>query len=347
MKKKIFKHKFYIYIHIINIIKNKMNCNEDNDYICIVLGETGVGKSSFINGITNKQEACKVSNSARACTTKFKIVSTAHDNSRFHFIDTPGLNDAKGDEKNINEIKTGLSDYPKFRCIIILLKFQEMRLKAPDITSLKNFMQCFPSKSFWDHVFIVRTHADTSAKKFKKEKAKVEGKIVESINDEEEKAFIDFKNFMRRKKIELPTSIDEFYVDNDNEDEDNYENNKIEYNKIFNKIKQIRPMFKNVTKSEYERVETEGLKFPVKQTWRKIQYIDYEDNKTSTSPYISYELEVANYKIVARRKRKEVLETESECGDVRIKYQYYETCIYDVDGKQVEGKECSKGTGWE
>ena len=74
MKKRIFKHKFYIYIHIINIIKNKMNCNEDNDYICIVLGETGVGKSSFINGITNKQEACKVSNSARACTTKFKIV---------------------------------------------------------------------------------------------------------------------------------------------------------------------------------------------------------------------------------------------------------------------------------
>ena len=51
-----------------------MNCNEDNDYICIVLGETGVGKSSFINGITNKQEACKVSNSARACTTKFKIL---------------------------------------------------------------------------------------------------------------------------------------------------------------------------------------------------------------------------------------------------------------------------------
>ena len=77
------------------------NCN---DYVCLVLGETGVGKSSFINGITN-QQACKVSSEGKACTTKFKIVKTRHENSQYNFIDTPGLNDAKGDEKNINEIK--------------------------------------------------------------------------------------------------------------------------------------------------------------------------------------------------------------------------------------------------
>ena len=315
-----------------------------DDYVCLVLGETGVGKSSFINGITNQKEACKVSSKGKACTTKFKIVKTRNENSQFYFIDTPGLNDAKGDEKNINEIKTGLSDYPKFRCILILLKFQDQRLKDTDIKNLRIFMQCFPSKKFWEHVFIVRTHADTSSKKFNKEKKKVEGKIVESIN---ERDFIDFKNFMTYRNIELPTHIDEFYVDNDDQDENNYSNNEEEFDKIFQKIKNIRPMFKSVTKIEYDQIETTGHTFPVKQTWRKIKYLDYDNKAIYTNPYVSFESEETNYPILRRKKRKVVIDTESDCGDVKIKYDYYETCIYNVDGREIEGKECYKGSGWE
>ena len=313
-----------------------------DDYVCLVLGETGVGKSSFINGITN-QQACKVSSKGKACTMKFKIVKTRYENSQYHFIDTPGLNDAKGDEKNINEIKTGLSDYPKFRCILILLKFQDKRLKDTDIKSLKIFMQCFPSKKFWEHVFIVRTHADTSSKKFNKEKKKVEGKIVESIN---EPAFIDFKNFITNRNIDLPTHIDEFYVDND-EDPDNFSNNEEEFYKIFKKIKKTPLMFKSVTKVEYDKIETAGHIFPVKQTWRKIKYLGYDNSAIYTDPYIAFESEETNFPILRYRKRKEVIETDSDCGDVKIKYDYYQTCIYDVDGREVEGKECYKGSGWE
>ena len=245
-----------------------------------------------------------------------------HENSQYSFIDTPGLNDAKGDEKNINEIKTGLSDYPKFRCILILLKFQDIRLKDTDIKSLKIFMQCFPSKKFWEHVFIVRTHADVISKKFKKEKKKLEEKL--------------FK-----------VQIDEFYVDNDNEDENNYSNNEEEFDKIFKKIKNTPPMFKKVSKIEYDQIETAGHTFPVKQTWRKIKYLDYDNNEISSNPYISFESEETNYPILERRKRKTVVDTESDCGDVKIKYDYYETCIYNVDGRKVEGKECYKGSGWE
>ena len=58
------------------------NCD---DYVCLVLGETGVGKSSFINGITNQKEACKVSSKGKACTTKFKIVKTRNENSQYLF----------------------------------------------------------------------------------------------------------------------------------------------------------------------------------------------------------------------------------------------------------------------
>jgi len=56
---------------------------------------------------------------------------------------------------------------------------------------------------------------------------------------------------------------------------------------------------------------------------------------------------VPSYRVLRINKRKEVLETESDCGDVNIKYAYYETKIYEIEGKEISGKECYKGTGLE
>lgn len=313
-------------------------------YFCIVLGETGVGKSSFINAITRKNN-CKIGNESKACTINFKIESTLHNQDNYFFIDTPGLNDAKGDEKNINEIKTSLSDYPNFRCILILLKFQDLKFTTTIINNLKIFMQCFPTKEFWKHVFIVRTHADPGSRGFANDKKKIEGAIVKSITSNE-KDFIDFKNFMDKKKIDLPENIAEFYVDNVNDGSDNYEFNKKEFNKIFNEIKTIPKMFKTIKKLDRERIE-EGGKFPKKRTYRTITFVDNEGNEICATPYMCYEVEVSKYKIIDRKKRKVAIETESDCGDVKIKYDYYETCIYDVNGKEVIGEECYKGNGWE
>jgi hypothetical protein len=72
-------------------------------------------------------------------------------------------------------------------------------------------MHCFPLKNFWKHIFIVRTHADASSKKFQREKAKISNSIVNSLNGEddndndkkEEKKEDDFqelKNYMIQKK---------------------------------------------------------------------------------------------------------------------------------------------------
>jgi GTPase Era involved in 16S rRNA processing len=329
----------------------------NDDYICLVLGETGVGKSTFINGITQTKE-CKVSNKGKACTRYFKIVRSQYNGSTFSLIDTPGLNDAKGDEKNINQIKTALSDYPKFRAILILLKFQDIRLTNSTAKSLKILMQCFPLKNFWKHVFIVRTHADTSSKKFQREKAKILNSIVNSLNGEDENDndkkdkkteddFQELKNYMIQKNIEFPQTIDEYYVDNDDEDPENFDNNETEFGKILNKIKKTQPMFKDITKLEYDKVcDTET--FPVKQTWRTIKFIDYDGNIIKTSPFLSYEDEEnPNYEVIDVKKRKYEIDTKSDCGEVRIKYEYYEIKVYNVNGKAIEGKECYKGCGWE
>lgn len=53
-----------------------------------------------------------------------------------------------------------------------------------------------------------------------------------------------------------------------------------------------------------------------------------------------------------RIKDKVVVETENNCGDVSIKYDDYETCVYKVPDnnnsfKLVKGKRCDKGLHWE
>jgi GTPase Era involved in 16S rRNA processing len=327
----------------------------NEDYICLVLGETGVGKSTFINGITRTKE-CKVSNKGKACTRNFKIVRTQYNRSIYSLIDTPGLNDAKGDEKNINQIKTALSYSPNFTCILFLLKFQDIRLTNSTTKNLKILMQCFPLKYFWKHVFIVRTHADTSSKKFEREKAKIRNSIVDSLNGKDENDnqdqkdyddFKDLKNYMIQNNIEFPQAIDEFYVDNDDEDPYNFDNNEEEFSKIFNKIKETRPMFKNISQFEYDKVCDTGL-FPVKQTLRTIKFIDYDGHVISTKPFLSYEDEEnPGYEVIETKERKYEVDSESDCGDVRIKYDYYEIKVYNVNGKALEGKECYKRSGWE
>ena len=109
---------------------------------------------------------------------------------------------------------------------------------------------------------------------------------------------------MEQKKIELPEKIDEFYVDNDNEDADNYDNNEEEFNKIFEKIKNIPPMFKKITKIDTDKVvEKTGNKFPVKQTMRIIKYIDYDGNSINSSPFLTFESEESPFPILRVRKR--------------------------------------------
>jgi putative ribosome biogenesis GTPase RsgA len=50
-------------------IKNYENLvmNEISDKVVVLLGKTGVGKSSFINCITNKND-CKIGKSFESCT---------------------------------------------------------------------------------------------------------------------------------------------------------------------------------------------------------------------------------------------------------------------------------------
>lgn len=70
--------------------------------------------------------------------------------------------------------------------------------------------------------------------------------------------------------------------------------------------------------------------------------INYDGKEIETRPYLSTKEERA----IRIKERKVLLETES-IGNVIIKQDYYETKIYEVDGKEISGKECKTRTGWE
>ena len=197
---------------------------------CLVVGSSGVGKSSFINSISKSKE-CKVSGEAYNCTMDLQLIYTEHDNHKYIFVDTPDFDVPIGDGLNIQSLKL-ISNYPKIKCIILVMAFHDKRVTNSMVQNIKKLIEWFPIKQFWEHVFIVRTKCpERGSKMFIKN---IEGSFVKSLNYSD-----DLKKFIIEKKIaNIPSFIDEFYVDCLGE-EDDYEENEEEFYKIFKKIKNI------------------------------------------------------------------------------------------------------------
>ena len=313
-------------------------------YCCLVLGETGVGKSSFINAITKTNE-CEVGYKGNACTIIYNIINTKYNNNTFILIDTPGLNDAKGDIGNIKYIKKAVKDYPGFRCILILMKFQDQRLCNSMVKTLQNYMDCFPLKQFWEHVIIIRTHADTSYKYFDIQKQDIEGSIVKCIQHDD---FTDFRNFMESKNISIPTYIKEFYVDcfNKADIETRFNANKVEFEKIFNAIKGTPKMFLEIKYEDKQEKDNSG-NFPKVIIKRTLIYIDENNNKLYGEPYVDHEYELSNLKVINRIPDSRAGSVESHCRKKRVHMYYYETKVYEGNnGEEVMGSKCLVRDEW-
>ncbi|KAG4085980.1 P-loop containing nucleoside triphosphate hydrolase protein [Neocallimastix lanati (nom. inval.)] len=123
----------------------------------ILIGETGVGKSNLGNFILEKQ-VFKVSDDPNSET---KITQGDHgdgERSDIFVIDTPGLQDAQGTDK---EHLTQMIDYikanPGLQGIVVVINYQQPRLALHIKTILQILCNVFPSSSFWSHVAIVWT----------------------------------------------------------------------------------------------------------------------------------------------------------------------------------------------
>jgi len=174
----------------------------------------------------------------------------------------------KGDNNNESKIQHALSQY-KISYIIILLKFQDVRVDKPLIDMLKSYMDYLPMKDFWKHVIIIYTNAKKQDSDFEEDKAKIQGKIIRILDKDD---FRPFKDFMREKGIDLPNKLIEFYCDNRNKPERDQKYNRDEYESILSLIEKSQPMIAKIDYRDVENItdNNNGFKY-----WTKTRNTTY------------------------------------------------------------------------
>ena len=215
----------------------------------LLFGETGAGKSSFINAFFGKKVA-EVSNGAKKCTESVIPITDKRGSEEYTLIDTPGLNDIEKEEEKNKKI---MRDNIKYRigtikCIIIILKFSESRLKGSYINALKFLMDLFPFKDFWKHVIIIRSFTNYINNYNKETKKKVdklfaEKKILLLDGIKENK---DLLEKMRDLNINIPNEINMKFVDSYDDLNDKINDNEYmeeTMNEISTIIKEKKPLY--------------------------------------------------------------------------------------------------------
>ena len=296
----------------------------------LLLGETGKGKSTFINEITGKNE-CKEGDDTEAVTQSPIAVPFCYEGYNFYFIDSPGLNDKRGDIQNLDHIKN-LRNLPRLSTFIIVLSFCDLRITKSIQTSLVKFMDLFPSKKFWDNVLILRNWSFDDSRK---------GKIIEGIK--KDKILTDC---MRKNNINFPENIKEYYVDI----KEKSDKRKDIFNQILNLLKEMDPIYKDVqTDLTYEFIEDENKEWLTVKETKKTIYIDFNDKKQT---FIENKVigrfnmnQIRPFLIIVKREkgpcRNKFL---CWCKQYLIKYVCYKT--YDFNGvKKV--KSFIKDEAWE
>lgn len=299
--------------NIKDLKKFKRKLGPKEKIICLI-GETGNGKSTFINQITKKNE-CIEGCDAESQTIDPQMVSYDYEGYNFYFIDTPGLNDKKGDTENINKLNE-LRKCPRLNTFILLIKFNDLRITESLQRSLIEFMKIFPSKNFWNNIIIVRSWSFEEENK---------GKFLEGIK--KDKKLMDF---MKEKNINIPNEIKEFYINLKSKDKQRKDEL---FKKILNLIKEIHPIYKDVLIKEKDIfTEIDGcLDYSIEKTTTYIDFDDNQRNFVETIPIITYNLkELIPTLITVKREKTNIV--RSDCCCKKYKYIYNLTLIYNIKG---------------
>ena len=308
-----------------------MQINESLEKVFVLLGETGVGKSSFINGITKTQD-CDVGDDASSCTKNIMMTNTIINGTNYYIIDTPGFQDSKIEEEKIIQILQDLRKYQRICAILICLRYNETKLSKPVKKTLMEIMNIFPSYDFWEHTLIIRTWCQLNDIKLENHKNKYNGILLKGISEDSE-----LIKFMEQKNIQLPSELSEFYVDSDTEIDHRTQE---EYKKILERIKNLLPIYKMVViKDEEDTFETkEGdVAYLNILTYRHYTFTDFNDITKSITNKINQERYNLNNHMPSISFVKREQEKEPRgilCWSNQYNTHYMAVKIYDINHKE-------------
>ena len=162
-----------------------MKYNNEVNYI-LVLGQAGVGKTTFVNTIIKSNIFKTSDDGPDMCTRECQIGRLTLENKHYSFIDTPGLDESE------NEINKAISENPNIKCIILLFNIHEVRIKQSTAELLEKLIKRFPIKNFWDHIIVVRTHVDEDCRYGKRKRLEENKNILLNFVNSAE----SLKNYM-------------------------------------------------------------------------------------------------------------------------------------------------------
>ena len=205
-------------------------------------------------------------------------------------------------------------------------------------------MEIFPIKDFWKHTIIIRTHAKKYDEDFEDDKKKIENAIVKALKSDDLK---EFKTFLQKNNIALPYSIQEFYVNNNNDKFDKtLKDNKEEFDSICKAIIDLHPLFKEIRKN-YEEIPSKSGDFEKITHKLKLTFIPYEGKSIYGKPIILSQEEISKLPCKKQETRYEYGQVRGKSEKKEILLYEYETNIYiNKDGKEIRGTECYKGSRW-
>ena len=268
----------------------------------IILGETGTGKSTFINNLCQIPR-CKVGIGLDSETEEVIGIKCEGEYEDIFMIDTPGLNDSNGEEmdkKNINLMNQFIKNNPRIKGIIILLKFTDNKLTGSIKKSLKIFYDMFPMNNFWSHVIIIFSYYfDRNVE----EKIKRKNILLQNYEKEFKKIMLQSKS--EHKDFIIPENIKMFFCELKNPEEET----KLEIRKAIDYLKAKEQMFKKIE----EKIEEPKIQETIKEgNVTTVEY--YIEKVTIFTDFDDTENEVR--KIIEKWKETFVEEKEEEIKEI-------------------------------
>ena len=213
-----------------------MNQNPEQTTSIITLGETGSGKSSFCNTLFTSGQF-QVGNSLDSQTEKVEGKYGEGEYKDIFIIDTPGLNDSEGEQKDKEHIQT-MKEYikinPRIKGILMVFNFNDNRIKGSVKKSIELFYDFFPMPNFWEHVIILFSHYDTNNEE-----------RLNLLKTEFTKRIKELAEKIKRSNPDLiiPDSFPMFFCNLARLNQETKEN----IVKIIRDFRNMKPMFKNIS----------------------------------------------------------------------------------------------------